>query len=129
MSTINCPDCSQTVRLYRAIGGGALCIAPHAPAPEVAACPASRTQAPTCRECSTPHGSDITQDCSACGESLGVSCRTCSNPFAHESLDAHGNCEDCCDSAVRVARRERMRDDHDARGDYMRDRQRGECAS
>jgi hypothetical protein len=56
-------------------------------------------------------------------------CTACSREHTEVEVDLKGVCEECHDCAARVAQRERMRDDRDARGDYMRDRQRGECAS
>lgn len=53
-----------------------------------------------------------------------VSCRDCSHDEV--DLDLSGYCEECAETTDRRIDRQRRIDEHEGRGDYLRDQQRGE---
>jgi hypothetical protein len=80
----------------------------------------------TCNECGATQSAALPADaCANCGERIGSTCFDCSNCFFVEDLDANRRCEECAESAGRVAKRQQALDDYEAHGDYLRDEQKG----
>lgn len=78
----------------------------------------------TCYECGIGQVVESPKDdCGNCGERVGVTCRDCGNDCYADDLDSNRRCEDCAESAVRIARQDKRRADWEAYGDYLRDQQ------